>query len=146
MEKNGKTKEWKEKEEKSTYRGNDWSETPPSILRTNSYSLNHVSCESVFFLCLSYGKKSMSQQTVNCKLTVDSRTPRIILVETATYKLRLVVNARVAGWTIAGSAIWNNQSTPQANGMHGPHSTSFYSGFDFFQNSNTPLHSGDNWF
>jgi hypothetical protein len=70
---------------------------PPSILRTNSYSLNHVSCESVFFLCLSYGKKSMSQQTVNCKLTVYSRTPRIILVETATYKLRLVVNARVAG-------------------------------------------------
>jgi hypothetical protein len=119
---------------------------PPSILRTNSYSLNHVSCESVFFLCLSYGKKSMSQQTVNCKLTVYSRTPRIILVETATYKLRLVVNARVAGWTIAGSAIWNNQSTPQANRIHGPHSTSFYSGFAFFQNSNIPLHSADNWF
>ena len=145
MEKNGKTKEWKEKEAKSTDWGSDWSETPPpSILRTNSDSLNHVSCESVFFLCLSYGKKSMSQQTVNCKLTVYSRTPGIIFFWNR--RIQIAFGCECAGGWVNYCGISDME--------HSIHHSSEPNSWTpillvstpdlpFFQNSNTPFHSRD---
>jgi hypothetical protein len=145
MEKNWKAEEWTEKEGKSTYRGSDWSETPSPFDLANAL-LRFPPC--FLRVCFSplpflWGKR-VSQQIINCKLTVYSRTPGIIFFWNR--RIQIAFGCECAGGWVNYCGISDME--------HSIHHSSEPNSWTpillvstpdlpFFQNSNTPFHSRD---